>query len=70
MYYIILSIFFPVLMGIYLLVRKEMKNRKNLLITVGIAFIITTVLVILTLCLSGDEMLNLFSLTDFLSCLR
>lgn len=69
MYYIILSIFFPVLMGIYLLVRKEMKNRKNLLITVGMAFIITTVLVVLTLCLSGDEMLNLFSLTDRLPIL-
>lgn len=69
MYYIILSIFFPVLVGIYLLVRKEMENRKNLLITVSIAFIITAVLVILALCQSGDGMLNLFNLTDRLPIL-
>lgn len=69
MYYIILSIFFPILVGIYLLVRKEMENRKNLLITVSIAFIITAVLVILALCLSGDGMLNLFNLTDRLPIL-
>lgn len=69
MYYIILSIFFPVLVGIYLLVRKEMENRKNLLITVSIAFIITAVLVIMALCQSGDGMLNLFNLTDRLPIL-
>lgn len=69
MYYIILSIFFPVLSGLYLLVRKEMKNRKNLLITVGVSFVITTVLVILALCLSGNEMLTLFNLTDRLPIL-
>lgn len=69
MYYIILSIFFPVLSGLYLLVRKEMKNRKNLLITVGVSFVITTVLVILALCMSGNEMLTLFNLTDRLPIL-
>lgn len=69
MYYILLSIFFPVLMGIYLLVRKEMKNRKNLLITVGVSFIITTVLVILALCMTGDGMLTLFNLTERLPIL-
>lgn len=69
MYYMILSICFPVLVGIYLLVRKEMENRKNLLITVGVSFIITAALVILALCLTGDKMLNLFSLTDRLPIL-
>ncbi len=69
MYYILLSIFFPVLSGIYLLVRKEMKNRKSLLITVGVSLMITTVLVILALCMSGDGMLMLFNLTDRLPIL-
>lgn len=69
MYYIILSIFFPVLSGLYLLARKEMKNRKNLLITVGVSFMITAVLVILALCMSGNGMLSLFNLTDRLPIL-
>ena len=64
MYYMILAILFPILAGTYLLVRKEMKNRRNLLITVGAALIITTALVAAALCFSGNGMLTLFSLTD------
>ena len=69
MYYIILSIIFPVLSGVYLLVRKEMKNRKNLLITVGVSFMITVLLVILALCFKEDGMITLFNLTDRLPIL-
>ncbi len=46
--YFVLSIFFPILAGIYLLVRKEMKDRRNLLITVTGALAVTAVLVVLT----------------------
>ena len=69
MYYIILSVLFPVLSGIYLLVRKEMKKRKNLLIVTGASLIITAVLTTLALCLSGDSILTLFNLTDRLPIL-
>lgn len=69
MYYMILSIFFPILCGIYLLVRKEMEHRKNLLIIAGASFVITAVFTILTLCLSGDEMLTLFNLAQRLPVL-
>lgn len=62
MHYIILSIFFPVLFGVFLLVRKEMEHRKNLLIAVSIAFIISALLTILALCLSGNGMFTLFNL--------
>ena len=69
MYYIILSIFFPIFCGIYLLVRKEMEHRKNLLIIVGISFVITAVFTILALCLSGDGILTLFNLAQRLPVL-
>ncbi len=63
MYYIIAAIFFPILTGTYLLVRKEMKNRRSLLITVGVFFLITSVLTVLALFLSGDGIFTLFNLT-------
>lgn len=69
MYYMILAILFPILAGVYLLVKKEMKNRKRLLITVGILLIVTAALVILALYLSGDGMLTLFNLTERLPIL-
>lgn len=69
MYYIILSIFFPILCGIYLLVRKEMEHRKNLLIVVGVSFVISVVFTILALCLSGDGILTLFNLAQRLPVL-
>lgn len=69
MYYIILSILFPILAGIYLLIRKEMKSRKSLLFSTGIFLIITAVLVILVVCLSGKGMLMPFNLADRLPVL-
>lgn len=69
MYYILLSIFFPILCGIFLLIRKEMEHRKNLLIVVGIIFLATFALTILALCLSGNEMFTLFNLSGRLPVL-
>ena len=34
MYYILLAIVFPIISGVYLLVRSEMKSRKRLLAVV------------------------------------
>lgn len=64
MYYIILSILFPILAGIFLLTKKEMKNRKNLLITTSAFLIVTAVLVTVTLCTSKNGILTLFNLTE------
>lgn len=69
MYYIILSVLFPILTGIYLLIRKEMKSRKSLLFSTGIFLIITAVLVTLAVCLSGKGMLMPFNLADRLPVL-
>ncbi|MDE6203845.1 MAG: proton-conducting membrane transporter, partial [Lachnospiraceae bacterium] len=68
MYYV-LSIFFPILAGIYLLVRKEMKDRKNLLITVAAALAITAVFVVFTFFFADPRMFTLFNLTDRLPVL-
>lgn len=67
--YIILSIFFPILAGVYLLVRKEMKNRRNLLIATAAVLMATALLVILALCTSDGGMFTLFNLTDRLPIL-
>lgn len=67
--YFVLSIFFPILAGIYLLVRKEMKDRRNLLITTTAALAVTAVLVVLTFFRSGPGMFTLFNLTDRLPVL-
>lgn len=69
MYYIILSILFPIFTGVYLLVRKEMKSRKNLLMAAGIFFVISAVLVILALCMAGNGLFTLFNLTNRLPIL-
>ncbi len=69
MQYIILSIFFPILAGIYLLIRKEMGNRKNLLLCTGAFLVIAAVLVVMALCLTGGGMFTLFNLTDKLPIL-
>ena len=67
--YFVFSIFFPILAGIYLLVRKEVKDRRNLLITVAGALAVTAVLVVLTFFQSGPGMFTLFNLTDRLPLL-
>lgn len=69
MYYIILSIFFPILTGVYLLVRGDMKSRKSLLTVTGVFFVISAGLVILALCMAGNGIFTLFSLTDRLPIL-
>lgn len=69
MYYIIVSVFFPILAGAYLLVRKEMKTRKSLLVTVGVSLLATAIFTALALSLSGEKMLTLFNLTDRLPVL-
>lgn len=62
-YLMLLPILFPILMGIYLLVRKEMKSRQALLITTGISLIITALSGLLAIILARGEMLLLFNLT-------
>lgn len=69
MQYMILSVFFPVVSGLYLLVKKEMGNRKNLLISTGSFLVITAVLAILALCLTGEGLFTLFCVTERLPIL-
>ncbi len=69
MYYIILSIFFPILAGTYLLARKEMKSRRDLLAIVAVFFFMSAVFTVLALVLSGDGLFTLFSLTERLPIL-
>ncbi len=66
MYFILIAILFPVLAGIYLLVRKEFHNRKALLLTAGAGFILTGVAVICVLTFSYGDSFTLFWLTDSL----
>lgn len=66
MYLILLSIFFPVLAGVYLLIRKEMADRRSLLITTGICFVITGILVVATLLTAHGTDFTLFYLTQSL----
>ena len=66
MYLILLSILAPILIGIYLLVRKEYTNRKHLLVTAGIAFVLTDVLVNASLITAYGTSYTLFPLTEAL----
>lgn len=68
-YFVLLPILFPILSGIFLLVRKEMKNRQSLLITVGAALVITTVLAITAMLTVRDEIFLVFNLTRTLPVL-
>ena len=67
MYLILLSILAPILIGIYLLVRKEHSDRKYLLATAGIAFVLTAALVVAALVTAYGASFTLFPLTDTLS---
>lgn len=69
MQYMMLSVFFPVAAGIFLLVWKEIKSRKILLITTGVFLAVTSILVMLAVCLSGDIIYTFYSLTDRLPIL-
>ena len=66
MYLILLSILAPMLIGIYLLVRKEHANRTHLLVTAGIGFVLTGVLVVVTLITEYKSSFTLFYLTKTL----
>lgn len=65
-YLMLLPIIFPILMGVYLLVRKEMKNRQALLITMGASLIATALFGILAIVFTRGEMFLLFNLTEVL----
>lgn len=67
MYLVLLSILAPILIGIYLLVRKEHSNRKYLLATAGIAFVLTGALVVAVLATSYGTSFTVFPLTEALS---
>lgn len=69
MQYIVLSIFFPIAAGIYLLVRKEIENRKKLLVLTGIFLLVSAVFIVLALSLAGNSIHTLFNLTDMLPIL-
>ena len=69
MYYIILSVFFPILAGTALLAVKEMKSRRSLLITAGVSLLATAGLAVCALTLADGGMLTLFNLTDRLPVL-
>ena len=66
MYLILLSILAPILIGIYLLVRREHSNRKKLLATVSVAFALTGALVVAALVTSYGTSFTLFPLTETL----
>lgn len=69
MRYIVLSILFPIAAGLYLLIRKEMENRKKLAAMAGIFLLISAALVVLAISLAGNGMYTLFNLTDRLPIL-
>ncbi|MDE6972515.1 MAG: proton-conducting membrane transporter, partial [Lachnospiraceae bacterium] len=69
MRYIALSILFPIAAGVYLLVRKEPKNRKVLLAMAGVFLLLSAFWVLLAICLGGKGMYTLFNLTDRLPIL-
>ena len=69
MRYIALSILFPVAAGVYLLVRKEPKNRKVLLAMTGVFLLLSAFWAALAICLGGKGMYTLFNLTDRLPIL-
>lgn len=66
---ILLPILFPVIMGVYLLIRKEMNSRTQLLITVGVSLTVTVLLGIVSILNYKGEMLLLFNLTETLPVL-
>ncbi|MEY8324262.1 proton-conducting transporter membrane subunit [Lachnospiraceae bacterium 54-11] len=69
MYYILLAIVFPIISGVYLLVRSEMKSRKRLLAVVTAMLCVTAVFAGLALYSAGGGLLTLFNLTDRLPIL-
>lgn len=66
---ILLPILFPVIMGAYLLIRKEMNSRTQLLVTVGFSLTVTVLLGVVSIFNYNGEMLLLFNLTETLPVL-
>lgn len=66
MYFILISILFPILAGIYLLVRKEFSTRKALLTIVGTGFVLTSMSVFAVLLNTYGTSFVLFYLTQSL----
>lgn len=66
MYLILISILMPILIGIYLLVRKEYTDRKTLLTVSGTGFVLTGVSVIAALSMANGSSFTLFYLTKTL----
>lgn len=66
MYLILISILMPILIGIYLLVRKEYTGRKTLLTVSGTGFVLTGVSVIAALGTAYGSSFTLFYLTKTL----
>jgi len=58
---ILLSIMFPILWGLYILIKPEFRNRRSLLVTTGIGLAVTVALG-LGVVLGGSARLDLFSL--------
>lgn len=58
---ILISIFFPILMGVGILIRSDFKSRKSLVLTTGTGLIVT-VFLSLTVVLGENMQIELFSL--------
>lgn len=68
-YFMLLAIFFPILIGMGLLLKKEMKNRRVLLTVTGASLVITAVLAVCAILFNSGEALLLFHLTQKLPVL-
>ena len=66
MYFILISILFPILAGVYLLVRKEFHNRRSLLTFVSAGLVLTGAAVLVTLSGAYGTSFVLFYLTQSL----
>lgn len=66
-YLVLASVLFPLASGVYLLVRGERKERKNLLFLTGAALLVTAVLAVLTVCLAKGRELVWWTMTETLS---
>lgn len=60
---ILCAIFFPILWGLFLLIKPEYKKRKSLVVTTGIGLIVTIGLSLVVI-FSGDMELKLFQLGE------
>lgn len=64
MYYILSAIFFPILAGVFLLIGKEAKSRKNLIALVGTLFAVSALVTAGALLFAGSGEWVWFSLAE------